>query len=232
MAGDASDSQLSGTEKRTMRASVEEEEPQKSTGNPVKRQSWLPNWAIDLGAVCGLVVAILTIGKFGWDVFMYFSSSPKLSLVDGPALELSYLPQQHRVDVVFPFAIQNEGERPNIVSALTASIVDRADPSKRVAVFTSTDFKCKTGQAKVSIPFTVANGLPASMECLASAYVPESGRGIFVNDNSKQFVLSAAGQKKTTSALSYCFDVPDYFSNGIRNGQSKVDVKFIAPYCE
>src|ERR1700676_3189074 len=98
MAGDAGDSQLSGTESRTMRASGEEE-PHTSTRNSVQRQSWLPNWAIDLGAVCGLVVAILTIGKFGWDVFMYFSSSPKLSLVDGPALELSYLPQQYRVDI-------------------------------------------------------------------------------------------------------------------------------------
>lgn len=214
---------VSAKELETLRAEIDQLK---------QKQPSLPNWLVALGAVCGLCAALASVASGLWNAHAYLSSSPKLSVVEGPTLNLTYMPQQSRVMFSFTFSVANDGDQPNVVSDLSAKVTDRFDSSRQVGAFTSTDFECSTGNAKLSVPFTVGQGLPTSIACTASAYVPETGRAILADGNSKQFIFSMIGQKKTTGVLSYCFDLPDDATNQLRGRVRRVSVRFISPTCE
>src|SRR5208337_2094291 len=212
-----------GTNGHSLPANATELEMLQAEVNRIKqRLPSLPRWLTTAGAICGLIAALFSVVGGLWSAHVYLSSSPRLSLVAGPTLGLVYLPQEHRVTFTLPFSVANDGDRANVVTDLSAVLTDRTETSRRVAAFAATDFDCTTGQAKVPVPFTVGQGLPTSMVCTASAYVPESGRALFADGSPKQFVFSVTGQKNTAAELSYCFDLPDYAGSQLRAGDSRV----------
>src|ERR1700681_719991 len=120
---------VSSTELETLQAEV----------NRIKQKlPSLPNWLAATGAICGVLAALFSIASGVWNAHVYLSSSPKLSLIDGPTLEFAYLPQQYKVMFTLHFSLANDGSQPNVVTDLSARVINRIDVSQRVVAFTST----------------------------------------------------------------------------------------------
>ena len=222
-AGNGGRSPAVPTELEALRAEV---------GELSRKLPTLPNWFATLCAICGLLAALVAVVGGIWGAYAYLSRAPKLSLIGGPTLALAFLPRLSSVTFEWAFSIGNDGDLPNVVTDLSARVDSRTDPPRQVVVFTSADFDCSTGQAKVSVPFPVGEGLPTPVTCSATASIPESGRAVLADGNPKQFVLSIVGQRGTNSRFSYCFDLPDEEISQLRSGGQEVSVRFVHSSCD
>jgi hypothetical protein len=188
-----------------------------------------PNWLTVAGTVCGIVAAIVTIFS---SLHSYFWRTPQLRVVAGPTLMLKYSPQGRKLDLKWSFSIGNDGDLPNIVNNVAGEIHDSDDISKRVIVLGPTDLDCMAGQAKITVPFVVGQGLPISVTCTATAYLPELGRLILGDGASKEFTLSIKGQRQTSGISHYCFDLPDEEIAQLSSGDQKLSDRFVYSSCE
>jgi hypothetical protein len=161
----------------------------------------LPRGVTTAGAICGLIAVVFSLVGGLWSAYQYLSRSPKLSLVQGPILGFAYLPNNNKTTFTVTFSVANDGDLPNIVTDMSASVANRVAESQQIVFFDSADFDCASGQAKVSLPFTVGPGLPNSITCTAIAYVPESGRPILADGSAKRFSFLMMGQKGTRDTV-------------------------------
>jgi hypothetical protein len=189
----------------------------------------IPNWLTVTGTVCGILAAIVSVGI---GLHTYFWRVPQLNVVAGPTLALRYLPQQHRLGVEWTFSVGNDGDLANIVSDEASEIDDFSSASNQVIVFSPTDLDCTTGQAKVSFPFVVGQGLPVPVTCTANGYLSDQGRSILADGAAKKFVFSLKGRKQTESNLQYCFDLPDKEIGELRSGERTVAIRFVYSSCD
>ena len=196
--------------------------------NAIKKLLSFPNWLTNMGTVCGIFAAIVTV----WvGLHVYFWRTPKLSVVAGPTLTLRYLPPQHMLSVQWTFSVGNDGDLANIVSDGQGEIRDSAGGSEQVIVFSAADLDCATGEAKVAVPFVVGQGLPVSVTCTASGYLSDRGRSILADGASKEFVFSLKGQRQSGSKSRYCFDLPDEEANEFRSGGHMISDRFVFSSC-
>jgi hypothetical protein len=145
---------------------------------------------------------------------------------------LTYSPQGRKLSLVWSISIGNDGDLPNVVTNVSGEIHNSNDITKQVIVFGPTDIDCVAGQAKITVPFVVGQGLPISVTCTASAFLPESGRQILGDGASKDFTFSIKGQKQTSSSLRYCFDLPDQEIAQLSSKDQSLTDRFVYSSCE
>jgi hypothetical protein len=189
----------------------------------------LPKWLTIAGVVCGIVSAIATTLN---GLHVYPLRNPELRAVAGQSLALAYSPKAKKLDLDWSFSIGNDGNVPNIVRNVAGEVHDLVDPTRSVIHFGPNDLDCTAGEAQIGVPFVVGQGLPKSLTCNASSYLPESGRLILGDGTSKEFTLLIEGDKQTSVTLKYCFDLPDQSVTEIRAGDQKMANRFIYPSCK
>lgn len=189
----------------------------------------IPNWLTITGTVSGIFAAIVSVAI---GLHTYFWKVPKLNVVAGPTLGLTYLPQQRRLSVEWTFSVGNDGDLTNVVNDEAGEIDDFGGAPNQAITFSPTDLDCTTGQAKVGVPFNVGPGLPVPVSCTARAYLPDQGRSILADGATKKFVFSLKGQKQTSTSSQYCFDLPDNEISSLRTGMRVVSVRFMYSSCE
>jgi hypothetical protein len=188
----------------------------------------IPSWLTITGVVFGILSAIVGVLV---GLHSFFWKLPRLSAVAGPTLALRYLPQMHELSVGWTFSVWNDGDLSNVVSDEAGEIDDSADASKKVVVFSPTEIDCTTGQAKVWVPFDVGQGLPVSVTCTADGFLSDKSRSMLSDGSPKKFKFSLKGQRRTSSNLEYCFDLPDREIDDLRSGTRAVSIRFVYSSC-
>jgi|SRR5882762_11478175 len=191
----------------------------------------LPDRVTRIGAILGIVTAVVGGVRGGFDLYKWLARAPLISMVPGPSLSMEYQPSRNRVKVEFSFSVANYGDEPNVVDRMDARLSSISSVPEHTVQFSSLDFTCSSGGASVPIPFPLAPGLPVTVSCTAESDMPEGALAL-LTEQENRFEVGLYGQNNSKKQMPCCFFVPaDVISEVRASPQALVKRRFLNPQC-
>lgn len=191
----------------------------------------LPDRITKIGAILGIVTAIAGTVRGGFDLYKWLTRAPMISMVPGPSLSMEYQPSKNRIRLDFSFSVANYGDEPNVIDRMDARLTGIYSTPEDAIRFSSLDFTCFSGGAKVPIPFPLAPGLPVSVSCTAESDMPNAGLNLLTQKENR-FEVALYGRMNSEGRMPFCFFVAsEVVSETKASPQGIVKRRFLNPQC-
>lgn len=197
--------------------------------NELKKR--LPDRMTKIGAILGIVTAVVGGVKGGFDLYKWLTRAPRIAVEAGPSLSMEYYPSKSRIKLEFAFSVANYSDEPNIVKEIDARLPNSSSSSQDAVLFSSLDFTCSSGDARVPIPFPLPPGLPVTVDCTAESDMPERVLNL-LTQNENRFDVGLHGRQNSQARMSFCFFLPsEVILEAAASPQSPVKRRFVNPQC-
>jgi hypothetical protein len=191
----------------------------------------LPDRVTRIGAILGIVAALVGGAKGGFDFYKWLTRAPKIAMVAGPSLSMEYEPLKNRIKFDFAFSVANYGDEPNVVDGMDAHLSSSSIPSENTVQFSSLDFTCFSGGGRVPIPFPLTPGLPVTVSCTAESDVPAQTLELLTQTENR-FEVELYGRKNSKDRMPFCFFLPaDVTHEATASPHSAFRRRFVNPQC-